>query len=79
MTCHEVTEFLSDYLARELPPAQHAAFDRHLGECPECVAYVKSFQHTLRLEKEACSRSADPVAEDVPDELVTAILAARRK
>ena len=78
MTCREVTEFLMEYLSEELPPNQLAAFDEHLGECPECVAYLKSYQETVKLGKEAFMNADQQVPDDVPDELVRAILAARR-
>jgi anti-sigma factor RsiW len=79
MTCREVIEFLAEYLAGELPPEQHKVFTEHLDACPECVAYLESYEETVRLGKAALSEPEDPVSDDVPEELVQAILAARRK
>ncbi len=79
MTCREVVEFLMEYLAGELPPEQHQAFTRHLEGCPECVAYLKSYEEAVRLGKAAFSEPDRPVAGDVTEELVQAILEARRK
>ena len=79
MTCREVIEFLMDYLSGELPSDQRAAFDEHLGECPECVAYLKSYQETVALGKEVFRHPDEEVPDDVPEDLVRAILAARRK
>lgn len=79
MTCRELVEFLAEYLSGTLPPDQHAAFDTHLESCPECVAYLKSYQETVKLGKEAFRRPDAAVPDAVPDELVRAILAARRK
>jgi anti-sigma factor RsiW len=78
MTCRDIAEFLSDYLDNSLPEAQRAVFEAHLAECPDCVVYLQTYQETIRLGKAACAHSDDPIPPDVPDELVRAILAARR-
>ena len=79
MTCRELVEFLTEYLSGALPPDQRAAFDAHLESCPECVAYLKSYQEAVKLGKEAFRRPDATGPDAVPDELVRAILAARRK
>ena len=78
MTCRDFTEFLGEYLAGSLPAAQRARFEEHLAECPDCVAYLQTYQDAIRLGKAACTHAADPVPPEVPDDLVRAILAARR-
>jgi anti-sigma factor RsiW len=62
-----------------LPAEERAIFDAHLAECPWCVAYLKTYQETIKLGKAAFAPSDEPVPEEVPDELVQAILAARQK
>ena len=79
MTCREVTEFLGEYLSGELPAAQRAAFDAHLRTCPECVTYLHSYRETVQLGKSVFRHPDEPVSDDVPEELVQAILAARRR
>lgn len=74
MTCRDVIEFLSDYCDGALPAEERTHFDAHLAECPDCVAYLKNFQQTLRLEKKAFDESPAPI----PAKLVQAILAARK-
>jgi anti-sigma factor RsiW len=77
LTCQEVLDFLSDYVEGRLPVAEHARMDEHLAVCPPCVDYLISFQATLA----ACRslRSADfAQLPDMPEELVQAILAARK-
>lgn len=74
-TCQEILDFLADYIGGELPAAQRAEFERHLAICPPCVAYLKSYEQTIKLGKCACS-DAD---EKPPEELIKAILAARAK
>jgi anti-sigma factor RsiW len=79
MNCREFTEFLHEYLFDNLPAVERAEFEKHLAECPWCVAYLDSYQKTIQLEQEAFAAPADaPVPADVPEELVQAILNARR-
>jgi anti-sigma factor RsiW len=47
MNCREFTEFLHDYLLGGLLAEVRAEFDRHLAECPWCVAYLDSYQKTM--------------------------------
>lgn len=79
MTCRELIEFLMTYLDGALPADERARFDTHLGECPECVAYLRTYVETVKLAQGARVASDDPVGDDVPEELVRAIVAARRK
>jgi anti-sigma factor RsiW len=78
LTCREVVEFLMDYLAHQLDPIQRQAFDAHLAGCDECVAYIASYERTVRLGKQALELD-EPANEQVPDTLIKAILAARRR
>jgi anti-sigma factor RsiW len=80
MNCREFTEFLHEYLFDNLPAAERAEFEKHLAECPWCVAYLDSYQKTIQLEQAAFSALEDaPVPPDVPEELVQAILRARSR
>jgi anti-sigma factor RsiW len=81
LTCREFIEFLMEYLERALPVQRLSEFERHLGGCSSCRAYLQNYQSTVRLGRAAF---ADPEAgpddalpEDVPEDLVKAILAAR--
>jgi anti-sigma factor (TIGR02949 family) len=75
MTCRELIDFLAAYLDGELPADERARFDAHLGECPECVAYLTTYRDTIALAKGACATDPTP---DVPERLVRAIAAARK-
>ncbi len=79
MNCREVVEFLMEYLSGELPPDQRQAFDDHLKACPDCVTYLKGYEDTVKLGKAAFRSPNERVPDEVPEELVQAILAARRK
>ena len=75
-TCHELIDFLSDYLDGALPAATATAFEEHLAICPDCRAYLDNFRATLRATKAAYARQAQPA---MPEELVQAILASQRR
>jgi anti-sigma factor RsiW len=76
ITCRELVEFLDLYLDGDLPRDREAEFERHLSVCEPCVKYVSTYRKTIALGKEAC-RDGN-VTADVPEELVRAILSARR-
>ena len=76
MTCKQLIDFIMSYLENQLPQEERSEFDRHLAVCPSCVNYMKTYETTVLLAK-ACA--GDPVPDDVPESLVQAILAARRK
>jgi anti-sigma factor RsiW len=79
MTCRELVEFLMDYLDGLLSEPERLRFEEHLGECPDCVAYLATYQEAIRLGKEACTAGNDSIPPDVPEDLVRAVLAARRR
>jgi anti-sigma factor RsiW len=78
VTCRELTEFLMDYLDGVLPADEHRRLEEHLGECPDCVAYLHSYRQTARLGRALCDEAADAPPDGMPEDLVRAILAARR-
>jgi anti-sigma factor RsiW len=79
MTCREFLDFLWAYLSSEVTDQQREEFEYHLSGCPSCVAYMKSYRETVALGKAAFDATDEPLPEDVPDELVEAILATIRK
>jgi anti-sigma factor RsiW len=79
MTCQELVEFLMQYLDGELPEHQRAAFEEHLGVCPPCVHYLHTYREAVRVGRMVCKCPHGPVPEDVPEDLVQAILIARAR
>ena len=77
LSCREFIDFLMAYLSGELPGGQRAVFEEHLAECPDCTTYLRTYQQTVRIEQLVCDCPEEPPA-DAPEELVRAILAARR-
>ena len=77
MTCRECAEFLSEYLDGELAAEVVRIFEHHLSLCPNCVTYVEQLRITVRASQEAFG-DIDVSEIDVPEQLIQAILAARR-
>lgn len=73
-TCHELLDFLSDYLADGLPAETRAAFEAHLARCESCRNYLENFRTTLRSAKAAWTESS---VAPLPEGLVQAILKSR--
>lgn len=78
MTCRELADFIMAYLDGELPPGERAAFDRHLSLCPNCVHYLATYKATIQLERQAFEEPKDGRDLRMPEELVKAILDARK-
>jgi len=72
MTCREVIGFIMEYLDGALPPPERREFEKHLAVCYSCVAYLRTYEATIRLE--TATRIEDVT---VPEDLVRAILASR--
>jgi anti-sigma factor RsiW len=79
VTCREATEFLTEYLANELPPASREAFEHHLAICPNCRVFLSQFEQTIAAGGGAYDGTDAPASEAMPDELVRAILSALKK
>lgn len=76
LTCREIADFLMAYIEGELDPDRRAEFERHLGACPPCINYMKTYQRAVEMARSAhdCERMQPP---PIPEQLVRAILAAR--
>ena len=79
ITCRELDSFLADYVAGDLQPGDRALFEEHLALCPTCVRYVEQYRHTIALGRAAFREPDVPPPDDVPPELIEAIVAARNK
>ena len=77
VTCQEFEEFIIDYFEDDLAPRARRIFEWHLRFCPECRAYLARYRRTIDLGRRAFVDPEDPVPENVPEDLVRAVLAAR--
>ena len=68
MSCKRlILEYLVDYEDGSMPETERAAFERHLGHCPPCVVFLKSYRatgKTLRMLK----------PRDIPKNLADAVV-----
>ncbi len=76
-TCEEVLTFLWAYLDGELEEEKRRAFDAHLSRCESCTAYLATYRSTIALERASAQSEGTP-AEELPDDLIEAVLAATR-
>jgi anti-sigma factor RsiW len=76
ITCRELIDFLLEYVEGTLPAGRHAQFERHLGVCPSCIAYVDSYRSTIALGKQAMASTEEPATGKAPESLLRAIKAA---
>lgn len=79
MTCREFAEFIADYLADEMPADSRALFERHLSRCNNCRGYLSRYKATIELGRSAFADENAEVPADVPEDLVKAILASRKR
>jgi predicted anti-sigma-YlaC factor YlaD len=73
MNCRDVIGFLMDYIDGVLAPIERTEFEKHISICHSCVAYIRTYQQTIKME--IASRIEDVT---IPEELVRAIMASRK-
>ena len=79
ITCRELIDFLHLYLEDELAADRRLEFDRHLGVCPPCRDYIRQYELSIRLAKDAFADPDGPADEDTPEPLIRAVLASRTR
>ena len=63
LTCKEVIlDYLADYLDKALSPEVIADLERHLADCPPCLAYLNTYKKTRDLTRQA-------IPQAMPEEL----------
>lgn len=78
MKCRELAEFLLDYVSGELPEENRAHFELHLTRCRNCREYLVQYDGCVKAGRIACGEHSDELPADVPEDLVKAVLAARK-
>ena len=48
LTCQQVAALLVDYVAEDMALPTRTAFETHLRNCPDCVAFLATYQETIR-------------------------------
>jgi anti-sigma factor RsiW len=80
LSCREFTDFILAYLDGELQTRARALFEAHIRDCPPCLDYLDSYRQTVELAGQAWTACGpdDAVPQEAPEELVRAMLEARR-
>ena len=79
MTCRQFADFMMDYTSGDLPAATLQEFEKHLSLCSNCRKYLTAYEETIRLGRRAFDDEEAELPPEVPEDLVTAITAARRR
>jgi anti-sigma factor RsiW len=48
LSCQEVTELITRYLERRMPPGERLRFLVHISMCPHCRRYLRQMRATVR-------------------------------
>ncbi len=78
LTCIEFERFVHDYQEGSLGPRERRAFDLHMDLCPMCRVHFASYLQTIELGRRICATDDATAPAELPEELVSAILVARR-
>ena len=77
LTCRQAEAFMGDYIDGTLPTGKRLTFEFHLRLCPECRDYLAAYRHAMALGKAVFDDPNAPVPDDMPEDLIAAILDAR--
>jgi anti-sigma factor RsiW len=78
MKCKELAEFLFDYVSNDLPAERREHFEFHLKKCGNCHEYLVQYEMVIKAGRIACGDASDELPKNIPDDLVKAVLAARK-
>jgi anti-sigma factor RsiW len=79
MTCREVTEFLMEYLDRELAQDALRTFEAHIARCANCRTFLAQYEATIKAGQKAFECGDADASTVLPDDLLKAIMEAIRK
>lgn len=79
LTCKEFDDFMVDFFEHELPLRQKVSCWIHLKMCRDCSKFVRQYQQTIELGKQAFDDPDEPVPVSVPEDLINAALTYRRQ
>lgn len=79
MKCDEFVDFLIDYYEGDLPEPQRVKFEEHMQCCPPCVSYLENYKQTVLIGRAVLDCPDNDLPSGVPEEIVRAILDARRQ
>jgi hypothetical protein len=48
LTCQQVTALLVDYVTADMAPSMRTAFEAHVQDCTDCLAFLNTYKETIR-------------------------------
>ena len=79
INCKEFENFVLSYLNGELPSRQRSIFEFHIRFCRECREYLAAYNRSIELGRAVFQYADESVPTDVPEDLIKAILKARKQ
>ena len=61
-TCRDEVELIADYLADRLASEALAAFEEHLGQCPDCAAFLNTYKKTIEAARSFLKMDAPAIS-----------------
>lgn len=55
VSCEELVQVLIDYVDGNLPAGDRARLDEHFGDCPNCLAMMKTYRKTIDTARGVCA------------------------
>lgn len=52
ISCQQLIEYCLDYIEGDLPDDEQTRFRRHLGQCPDCVAFFETYKRTPEISRD---------------------------
>ncbi len=77
LTCMDFERFVHDYQEGSLGPRERRAFDLHMELCPMCRVHFALYLQAIELGRRICATDDAAAPAELPEELVSVILAAR--
>jgi predicted anti-sigma-YlaC factor YlaD len=78
LNCRACADFLADYLGGDLDAEVRASFEVHLDRCRNCRTYLEQYAAVIKAGQRVCEKENEAAARALPEELVRAILDARK-
>ena len=79
INCETFESFLMDYHEGTLAEPSRTRFERHLAMCGLCRASYQGYVRSIELGQRLFETETGPLPDDVPPELVSAVVAAMRE
>jgi len=66
MRCEDLVGLIIDYTEERMDPVLRKAFERHIGDCSSCLAFLETYKKTSELTGKI---SCDEIPPDVKERL----------